>query len=213
MFDPQRLFGAGERSFVPTALVNLDTVAPFIPWHDKFAIRSAPSIAESHDPVPEVAIDLDAVRLAAYAEGLAAGRATVESEVAAERDAVLRLAEALEQYRPEPPAELATLLAEAVSRLVHQIVGEVAIDNSLLERRVAAVASIIADSAGPHRMRLHPDDIERLAMADLDVELVPDAGLLPGSLFVETGTGWVEDGPDVGLEKLRQALDRMAISQ
>ena len=191
---------------------------PFVPWAEKFSSGFASSAAlapqQPHFDEPmEATIDLDAIRDRAFADGYNEGRRTVEMEVGAERDAVARLAEMLEQYRPEPPAELAALLAETVDRLVRQIVGEAVIDADLLDKRVAVVAQLIADTSAPRRMRLHPDDIRRLEGADLDVEIIPDASMLPGSVFVETGTGWVEDGPDVGLEKLRQALERMGISQ
>ena len=186
---------------------------PFVPWAEKFSTGFESSPPLKHRAPTEATIDLDAIRDAAFAEGYNEGRRTVELEVGAERDAVARLAEMLEQYRPEPPAELASLLAETVDRLVRQIVGEAVIDADLLDKRVAVVAQLIADASAPRRMRLHPDDIKRLAGADLDVEIIPDASMLPGSVFVETGTGWVEDGPDVGLEKLRQALERMGISQ
>jgi flagellar assembly protein FliH len=33
--------------------------------------------------------------------------------------------------------------------------------------------------------------------------------LAPGTIRLDTGAGWVEDGPNVRLEKLRNALDRM----
>ncbi|MBB5686452.1 hypothetical protein [Sphingobium boeckii] len=186
---------------------------PFVPWTEKFSsgFESSATLVQ-REPV-ETTINLDSIRDIAFADGYNEGRRTVELEVGAEREAVARLAEMLEQYRPEPPAELASLLAETVDRLVRQIVGEAVIDADLLDKRVAVVAQLIADASAPRRMRLHPDDIKRLEGADLDVEIIPDAGMLPGSVFVETGTGWVEDGPDVGLEKLRQALERMGISQ
>jgi len=199
-------------AFVPVNIAGALEAPPFVPWTEKYALAPVPEGFAPVELPEEATIDLDAIRDRAFADGYGEGRRTVEKEVGAERDAVARLAESLEQYRPEPPAELARLLSETVNRLVRQIVGEVAIDAGLLEKRVAMVAQLIADAARPRRMRLHPDDIERLRGADLDVEIVPDAGMLPGSVFVETGNGWVEDGPDVGLEKLRQALDRMGIS-
>ena len=206
--DPLHLASA----FAPVNLAGVLASPPFVPWTQKYAAALGREDAAESVADEEATIDLDMIRDRAFADGYAEGRRTLEKEVHAERDAVVRLAEMLEQYRPEPPAELARLLSETVDRLVRQIVGEVVIDSTLLDKRVAVVAQLIADAAQPRRMRLHPDDIERLRGADLDVEIVPDAGMLPGSVFVETGNGWVEDGPDVGLEKLRQALDRMGIS-
>lgn len=175
----------------------------FIPWSGGTADQP-----ESGAALPEC-FDPDAIRAQAFAEGLTEGRRTVEAEVAAERDAVARLAEALENLRPEPPRELGLLLAETVKRLVGQIVGEVAIDGDALLERAHAAAEAVADETGPVRMRLHPDDHERLRGARIDVEMLSDSHLSPGTILLETGDGWIEDGPQVRLEKLRAALDRL----
>ena len=103
------------------------------------------------------------------------------------------------------------MLAETVERLVRQIVGEVTLDGTLLLGRAEAAAALIAEEAGPKRMRLHPDDCARLSGVAMPVELVVDPSLAPGSVLLETNEGWIEDGPQVGLEKLRVALDRMGL--
>lgn len=148
-----------------------------------------------------------------YAQGLAEGRRTVEREVAAERAAVARLAEAIEKLQPEPPTAFAAMLVETVKRLVGQIVGEVAIDEAALAERIAAVAALVADDDGVGRIRVHPADKERLAGARIDYELVADPTLAPGTIVAETGAGWIEDGPAVRLEKLRTLLDRLGCPQ
>lgn len=182
----------------------------FVPWSAKYAeSRESEAVAANDAGL----IDTARLQAEAFSEGFNEGRRTVELEVASERHAIARLAEALEQYRPEPPEALAELLAETVDRLVRQIIGEAVIDQAMLEMRVSHVAEIIAEATAPARMRLHPDDLERLGTARLDLEMVADPALLPGSVIVETGTGWIEDGPEVGIEKLRQALERMSVPQ
>lgn len=180
----------------------------FVPWSDKFAVPQ-PEVIEDEAGQS----DFSQIQADAFAEGFNEGRRTVEMEVAAERAAIARLVEALEQYRPEPPEAIAELLAETIDRLVRQIVGEAVIDTAMLQSRVATVAEIIAEAAAPARMRLHPDDADRLAGADLNLEIIADPDLLPGSVLVETESGWIEDGPEVGIEKLRQALERMGVPQ
>lgn len=184
----------------------------FVPWHDKYSEPLVPSDAPEASEEPAL---VDTVRLQAeaFSEGFNEGRRTVEMEVAAERQAIARLVETLEQYRPEPPQLLAELLAETVDRLVRQIVGEVVIDRAMLETRVNAVAGIIADETAPARMRLHPDDLARLGHVRLALDLTGDPALMPGSVIVDTASGWIEDGPEVGIEKLRQALERMGVPQ
>ena len=181
----------------------------FTPWSETYRMLAAeePSavVAEAAPPTQE---DLVA---RAFAEGFDEGRRTVEMEVAAERAAIARLAEALEVLEPEQPHELGAMLAETVERLVRQIVGEVAIDGEILLKRAMDAAALISDECAPGKMRLHPDDLDRLADADLPVEMVADPHLAPGTVLLDAGEGWIEDGPEVGLEKLRIALDRLGV--
>lgn len=162
---------------------------------------------ESAAPV----VDLAAVEADAFAQGFAEGRRTAELEVADERASLLRLAELLDALRPEPHRELGLLLAETVERLVRQIVGEVTLDKDIILRRATAAAEMIAEELTPARMRLSPEDHERLKDATLPVEKIADPSLAPGMVLVETGEGWIEDGPEVGLEKLRIALDKIGV--
>ena len=202
--------GRSAEAVSPAALSLPAFERRFVPWSDKY---SDGELSEISGAEARATIDIAQLQADAFAEGFNEGRRTVEMEVAAERQAVAALAETLEQYRPEAPEGLAELLAETVDRLVRQIVGEVVIDAEMLQSRVMHVASVIIDASAPARMRLHPDDLDRLANADMDLDLIADPDLLPGSVIVETGTGWIEDGPEVGIEKLRQALERMSVPQ
>jgi flagellar assembly protein FliH len=150
---------------------------------------------------------------AAYIQGLTDGRATAEKEVAAERAALVTLCESLDALQPEPPHELGAMLAETVERLVRQIVGEVALDTGMLRARALNAATIIAEEASPAKMRLNPADFERLKDTRLPVELVADSHVGVGTVRLETAEGWIEDGPEVGIEKLRIALDRMGVAR
>ncbi|MDQ8757166.1 hypothetical protein RCO27_13120 [Sphingosinicella sp. LHD-64] len=152
-------------------------------------------------------------RSAAYDQGYAEARRTVELEFAAERDALVRLVSALELLKPEPTNALALLLAETVDRLVREVVGEVEVDAHRLLARARAAAELIGENVEPSKLRAHPDDIPYLAPAGLELALQPDPTLPRGSLVLETGHGWVEDGPQIRLERLRAALDKMAAPQ
>jgi flagellar assembly protein FliH len=68
---------------------------------------------------------------------------------------------------------------------------------------------MIAEELAPARLRLHPDDLPLLESARIPVALIGDATLARGSLVLETGEGWIEDGPAIRLERLRAELDRM----
>jgi flagellar assembly protein FliH len=149
----------------------------------------------------------------AFALGCEEGRKTVEAEFAAERDALGRLAESLAVLRPEPANALALLLAETVDRLVRQVVGEVEVDADLLLARANQAAQLIGKDVEPTRLRAHPDDIPYLEAGHLDIALHPDATLSRGSIVLETGHGWIEDGPAVRLDRLRAELDKMVAPQ
>lgn len=182
----------------------------FMPWaSSRRAVADENFAPEPARPQP--AIDVAALEADAFAQGFAEGRRTAEMEIADERAALLRLAETLQALRPEPHHELGLLLAETVERLVRQIVGEVALDKDIILRRASGAAEMIAEESIPARMRLSLEDHERLKGANLPVEMIADATLTPGMVLVETGEGWIEDGPEVGLEKLRIALDKMGV--
>jgi flagellar assembly protein FliH len=163
-----------------------------------------------HDPIHvHSAADLQA---AAFAQGFEEGRRAVEDMVAEERAAMVQLAGSLEVLKPQPSQALAMLLSETVERLVRQIMGTVEVDRDTLIERCERAAELIGDEAGPMRLRLHPDDLELLADAPIDTPLVGDHGLLRGTIRLETDEGWIEDGPEARLERLRAALDQMGLA-
>ena len=150
----------------------------------------------------------------AYRRGLADGRRTVEAEIAAERDALARLAETLQALKPEPTLPLALLLAETVDRLVREIVGEVEIDGLKLLARAKAAAALIGEATQPARLRVHPGrcrDARRGRARRARSRPIPRSPR--GTVLLETADGWIEDGPAVRLDRLRAELDQMAAAR
>ncbi|PWG02012.1 FliH/SctL family protein [Sphingosinicella humi] len=177
----------------------------FTPWGSS---EDAPHRANDLDESAEPAVsDPAATHADSFAQGFDAGRRTAELEFAGERQAIARLAEQLEALRPEPTSALAALIAETVERLVTQIVGSVEIDRALLQQRAETAAKLIGEDTEPAKMRVHPDDVPLLDAARIPVTIVGDDSLRRGSIVLDTGSGWVEDGPAVRLERLRAALD------
>jgi flagellar assembly protein FliH len=162
---------------------------------------------------PEGAQDMQAIQADAFSQGWQEGRRTAELEFAAERDALAKLMEALEVLRPEPTNALALLLAETVDRLVRQIVGTTAIQPAILIARAEAAAALIGQETAPARLRVSPDDLPLLEGAQIPVPIVADHDIERGSLVLETGQGWIEDGPAVRLDRLRAELDRMGAAE
>lgn len=176
--------------------------AGFAPWGQRQEDAAGPDI--------DLAIEPETPQIDAFAQGFAQGYTAGEAALDAERHALAALAQNLGALRAEPPADLARLLSETVSRLVTQIVGEVAHDEAMLARRSATIAALIAEESAPTRLRVAPGDAARLDHTTFPIELVADPALAPGTLLLETAGGWVEDGPAMRMERLRAALDAMA---
>lgn len=190
---------AGEAASVGSFAIQRG--APmFTPWS---------SDAEGPSLGPEGSLDFESVRSDAFAEGFEQGRQSVEDLLAEERAAIAGIVESLQVLQPEPTNALALLLAETVDRLVRQIVGSVEIDGALLTARAEAAAALIGAETEPARLRVNPKDVQLLDGTRIPVEIVADPALVRGSLVLETGAGWIEDGPAVRLDRLRAELDRM----
>ena len=191
--EPTSWIGSLAASRMPT----------FTPWNSEPAPREGAN--DQAAPVNDPA----AIHAEGFAQGFEQGRRTVELELAAERDALARLAESMEVLRPQPSSALATLLAETVERLVRQIVGEVGIDPALLVNRAENAAALVGEELEPSKLLVHPDDVALLSSARIPLNVVGDPTLERGSIVLECGGGWIEDGPQVRLERLRAALGRI----
>jgi flagellar assembly protein FliH len=170
--------------------------------------------SEAAAPQPQAGADVDDVELLradAYAQGFEEGHRTALAALETQQAAFDRLATALANVQPEPPADLARLLAETVSRLVRQVVGEAAaIDTDLLAERTHAVAALVTEDGAPAKLRLNPADLARIDGLRPDLKLVADPSIAEGSVVAETAGGWIEDGPAIRMEKLRGLLDAMS---
>lgn len=187
--------------------------AHFTPWggssHPK---RRASDFAPSpRQPQTEPVTNIETLRAEAFAEGFEQGRQMVIAEFARDRDALAALIRSAEALQPESAGPLAAVLAETVTRFVRQIVGEVKIDPDTLKQRAETIAELVTGESGPARLRMHPDDIAMLEGVDLGLPLTPDHHLVSGQIILETGEGWIEDGPQVRLARLRAQLDNMGL--
>ncbi len=173
-------------------------------------MRRASDFAPTPRP-SEPTTDIEGLRAEAFAEGFEQGRQTVMMEFAREREALAALLRSAEALQPEPTGPLAAVLAETVTRMVRQIVGEVKIDPAMLKERAETIAEMVTAESGPARLRMHPDDIAMLDGVDLGLPLAPDHHLSSGTIVLESGEGWIEDGPQVRLARLRTQLDNMGL--
>jgi flagellar assembly protein FliH len=171
------------------------------PGQGSAALRAA-GLAEQEDPIEQASME-------AFAQGFDEGCRVTSEATAAQLAAREQLTAALEMLTPAPSGMLSTMLSATVVRLVEQIVGEVEIDIERLLQRCDTVAAFIENEDGKGALHLHPDDITMLEGETIAVKLVPDTTLQRGCVRLETSDGWVEDGPDIRLSRLRALLDDM----
>ncbi|MDX3909340.1 MAG: FliH/SctL family protein [Sphingobium sp.] len=152
---------------------------------------------------------LEQARIEAFTMGYEEGCRVTQEAITIDQDACQRLADALEQLAPASSGTLSTILSAAVIRLVGQIVGEVEVDTALLLERCQTVAGFIEESDTRQALHVHPEDLALIEGSDIGVPLVADTGLRRGSVRLDTADGWIEDGPDVRLSRLKAMLDDM----
>ena len=141
-----------------------------------------------------------------YAMGYADGEAAANERHAGEHEAADRIVAAIAQLRAEPAEDLARHLAETVSRLVRDIVGETTITADEIKRRAHGAAALLAESDAASAVRLHPDDA---ALAGAEVEglaVIAEPGLARGDIRIECASGTLEDGNALRLAALDDAL-------
>ncbi|ODT98381.1 MAG: hypothetical protein ABS79_05955 [Planctomycetes bacterium SCN 63-9] len=154
------------------------------------------------DPVEEAARE---AFLMGFQEGERVTRETLEADNAVRA----RLASAIQLLAQTGEGSLATLLSETVVRLVTQIIGEVPIDADVLRERCAAVAACIDSDDARAVLEVSPEDLPLLEMEQMGVALAANPDLPRGSVRLATADGWVEDGPDVRLARLKALMDDM----
>ncbi|MFT8736170.1 MAG: hypothetical protein ABF760_01755 [Zymomonas mobilis] len=231
-YEAQAIVEADKTSAQKTPFVAIKKAKPpFVPWVVRFGLvpeepkeedkiekssseesvqseaeKKAAAEAEEAMPQPEAIlpppVDVEAIKKEAYDQGFQQGRNSTLIEVKEERQAVGQLARSLEVLKAEPPRALASVLADVVDRLVHQIIGEVPIDVVRLRKRIDAVADMITDEMKPCCMFLNPADISRLGGVALPVEIKEDPSLPEGSVRLETSQGYIENGTKSLLEKM-----------
>ncbi len=152
----------------------------------------------------------------AHAAGFAAGRAAALAEggEAAARDRALieGVAEALGGAHHVDRDRIALKLRQTVLQLVAKLVGEIGISPELLAARVEAAVELLADSAESALLRLNPADVPLVeGLLPKTVFAAGDAGIARGAFVVESASTIVEDGPEIWIEQLAQAIDRVPI--
>ncbi|MEG3084273.1 FliH/SctL family protein [Sphingomonas sp. PB2P12] len=165
------------------------------------------------DPVSESAfIDpLVAAHAAGFEEGLAAAAAAARD--AGTRDTALLgdLATALGADRIDRE-RVAGQLRQTVLFLVSKVVGEVGIAPDVLAGRIETAADLLSDAAESALLRVHPDDVALLeGRLPKSIFAAGDPSIARGSFVLESASTIVEDGPELWLDQLAHAIDRVPV--
>jgi flagellar assembly protein FliH len=213
----QRAF-APPVAFAPRAVGPRDAApaepkhfSPAEPGHnptegwDPFDPEPAPEPREFVDPIA-------AARAAGYAEGLAAGRAEADAAAAQQAALLQQVSDALAQGAHFDRERMAGHLRQTVLHLVSKMIGETGIAPDVLAARIEAASDMLADSAESAILRLNPEDVA-LVEGHLPKTVFPvgDPHVARGGFVIESASTIVEDGPDMWLEQLAQAIDRVPI--
>lgn len=184
---------------------------PDLGFRTRFADgRQVGSYRPSSSLEEEAPLDpIEQARADAFAQGFDAGARVTAESLGTQNEVRDRLAHAIEQLAPAHNGALSSMLSAAVMRLVTQIVGEAPVDADLLRKRAEVVAGFIEVEQGRNSLRVHPEDVVLLQECELGVAIVPDETLGRGSIRLDTSDGWIEDGPDVQLSRLKAMLDDM----
>ena len=197
-FAPVPVVAAGPRSFSPA-----DRAAnPTAGWNPLDA--GAPP-SEFIDPVATA-------HAAGFAEGQAAALAVVAERAVIDRALLTNLTHALSQSGRVDRERIARQIRQTVLHLVTKLVGEAGVSAELLGTRVTAATEMLADAAESALLRLNPDDVALVdGQLPNTVFAVGDAAVARGSFVLESASTVVEDGPDLWLDQLSTAIERVAV--
>ncbi len=201
-FAPGDLIARIEEAF-SAAPANPAPVAPEPPSLDPVAaaMAEAPPI----DPLVEA-------HQAGYDAGYAAARAEQDAQAARDLALLEAVAAALKSDERVDRERIARQLRQTVLHLVTRLVGETGISADLLAGRVEAASDLLADASESAILRVNPADVALLeGRLPETIFAVGDANLARGSFVLEAASTIVEDGPELWLEQLTRALDKVAV--
>lgn len=205
----QRAFGEPEH-FAPSEVEHIGrrrraADGPAQPRHFSPAEPSGTAFEGFSDPIADA-------RAAGFAEGRAAMLAELDAAQGREAALLDQVSNALSQAAHFDRERMAGHLRQTVLHLVSRMVGEVGIAPDVLGARITAAVDMLADNAESALLRVHYDDVELLkGKLPANVFAVGDPHVQRGGFVIESASTVVEDGPDLWLEQLAAAIDRVPI--
>ncbi|USU03543.1 flagellar assembly protein FliH [Sphingomonadaceae bacterium OTU29MARTA1] len=155
---------------------------------------------------------VETAHAAGYAEGLAAAAAAARESGDRDRALLTELTAALANGHQLDRDRIATQLRQTVLLLVNKLVGECGVTADVLNGRIAAAAEMLADASESALLRLNPEDLPLVeASLPKSIFAAGDASLPRGSFVLESASTLVEDGPELWLGQLAEAIDRVPV--
>ncbi|MCD2314767.1 flagellar biosynthesis protein FliH [Sphingomonas sp. IC-11] len=217
----QRVFAERPAGFAPGDLIarieeafSASSQPHGMPVPEPEAAAQPPAM----DPVAAAMAEVSAIdplveaHQAGFDAGYAAARAEYEASAARDLALIEGIAAALKSDERIDRERIARQLRQTVLHLVGGLIGQTGIAGDLLAGRVEAAAELLADQAESAILRVNPEDVGLLHGRLPDtIFAVGDATLARGSFVLEAASTIVEDGPDLWLEQLTSALDKVAV--
>lgn len=211
----QRVFADRPSGFAPGDLIaRIEEAFSSVPKPYAPAAPEAPSldpVAAAMAEAPPLDPLMEANR-AGYDAGYAAARAEIDAQVARDLALLEGIAASLKSDDRVDRERIARQLRQTVLHLVTRLVGDTGISADLLATRVEAAADLLADASESAILRVSPADVTLLeGRLPESIFAVGDANLARGSFVLEAASTIVEDGPELWLEQLTKALDKVAV--
>jgi len=167
------------------------------------------------DPTPLATPFVDpvaAAHAAGYDEGFAAASAEIAEASARDREFLTTLVDELRVGGRIDRDRIARQLRQTVLHFVTRLVGDIGVAPDLLVARIEAAAGLLADSSESAILRVHPADVALIdGKLPQTIFAAGDASVARGSFVLESASTIVEDGPELWLEQLTAAIDRIEV--
>ena len=216
-FTPREMWATLEREMGTTAAPRGPGPGPG-PRHFSPADPAGEKPTQGWDPLdaqvePTSFIDpVETAHAAGYAEGLAAAAAAARESGDRDRALLAELTAALANGHQLDRDRIATQLRQTVLLLVNKLVGECGVSAAVLGGRIEAAAELLAEAGESALLRLHPDDLPLVeGSLPKTIFAAGDASLTRGSFVLESASTLVEDGPELWLGQLAEAIDRVPV--
>lgn len=145
----------------------------------------------------------------AYQQGLDDGRRMAMDSLAEDEAAKLRLAEAVEQLRPQLSDTICLTIMRTVKALLENSSGFAEPDQAMLTRHCETLVQLVGKDMNAATLHLHPADLALMGDAEFGVPVVADDTLRRGTICLGHADGWVEQGTQPMLDELQSLIEEV----